>query len=84
MKEEEINKEKRKNISLTTMEWLGFFILPFKSNSSFNDTFTFNKTEIKRFEKFGFKKKLEESKEVRNYGLVFYIILFILLVFLFS
>ena len=49
MTEEERNKENRKNISLTNGEWLSFFFLPFKSNSNFNDTFTFNKTEINRF-----------------------------------
>ena len=80
MTEEERNKENRKNISLTTEEWLSFFFLPVNSHYDFNNIFNFNKTEIKRFEEFGYKKKLEQSREVRNYGVVFYIILFIILV----
>ena len=52
--------------------YIFFFFIPFdyKYNPMTNQ-FNFNKTELERCRKFGFEKKLEQSIEVRKYGIVF-------------
>lgn len=76
---EKQNKEKRKKLPLTYNEWLGFFFLPFdwKFRTLF-PTKDFNETELERFKKFGFDKKLKEAKKARLRGIIFYISIIIL------
>ena len=78
---EQKNKQKRKNIPLTLSEWFGFFFLPInmKSRSLFV-TDDFNDTEVERFKKFGFEKKLKQSEQARFLGLIFYIILILIVI----
>ncbi|NRD23716.1 hypothetical protein HNV10_10715 [Winogradskyella litoriviva] len=76
---EEENKEKRKDIPLTTEEWLTFFFFPFQSNKGLLDTNTFNKTEEKRFDGFGFDKKNEQASQARTLGILSYAIVFMVI-----
>ena len=52
--------------------------MPFNFGSRIAPTKEFNDTEIERFEKFGFDKKLIEAKKIKYYGFAFYILLFII------
>lgn len=75
MTEEELkNKEKRKNEPLTTRESLTFFFVPFNSLAE-----SFNESEIKRFEKYGYQKKLTQMNTVQGLGRLFYVLLFIII-----
>ena len=79
MKEKDPYKEKRKNKALKVDEWLTFFFFPITKSSGLFKTKTFNETEIERFKKFKFEKKIEQSHNARLYGIIFYIISFTLL-----
>ena len=73
MTEEEKNKERRKNTSLTTKEWITFIMTP-PSFSKDHD-----EAERKRFQKYGYIKKTEQMKTARFlstilYGILIYII----------
>ncbi|MFC4269508.1 hypothetical protein [Polaribacter marinivivus] len=76
---EEKNKRERKDKSLTLSEKISFFLMPFNLGSRLFITKEYNDTEIERFEKFGFEKKLIEAKKYKYYGFAFYIFLFIIL-----
>jgi len=78
MNEDLKNSKIRKEAPLTKSEWLTFFFFPFLDNN----TNTFNKTEEERFKKHGFNEKLRQSKDVRGYGYIFYIILFLIVILL--
>ncbi|WP_299099827.1 hypothetical protein [uncultured Winogradskyella sp.] len=71
---EEENKKKRKEIPLTTEEWLTFFFFPFQSKGGFMNTHDLNKMENERFEKYGFEKKIEQASQVRILGIFFYVV----------
>lgn len=83
MSQEEVNKEKRKTISLTTAESLAFFFLPFSffgpRNKKHND---FNKSELDRFEEYGFYLKIKQAKELTLYGKLFYIAITVIIIYL--
>ncbi len=49
--------------------------MPFNFGSRIAPTKEFNDTEIERFEKFGFDKKLIEAKKFKYYGFAFYIVI---------
>lgn len=75
MTEEELkNKEKRKNESLTTKESLTFFFIPFNSLAD-----SFNESEIKRFQKHGYEKKIAQMSTVQGLGRLFYVLLFFII-----
>ncbi|WP_299106164.1 hypothetical protein [uncultured Tenacibaculum sp.] len=79
MTEEEKNILKRKNTPLTWDEWLGFFLVPVNmSHRSLFPTDDFNDTEVERFKKFNFDKKLKQSYQARILGAIFYFILIVL------
>lgn len=83
MSQEEVNKEKRKTISLTTAESLAFFFLPFSffgpKSKKYND---FNKSELDRFEEHGFYLKIKQAKELTLFGKLFYIAITIIIIYL--
>ncbi len=80
---EKENEEKRKNIPLTNSEALGFFFIPvgFDKWRSFQNT-DFNESEMKRFRKFGFQRKIKQANEMRLFGTIFYISIIIIITYL--
>ena len=70
------NKEKRKNEPLKFDEWLTFFFVPLNPSPRIFRVKDFNSYEIDRFKKFGFEKKLRQSKIARVLGFIFYIVFF--------
>ena len=78
--EELINKEKRKTESLTTKEWLTFFIFPVNPNSRLNSK-SANQFEYEWFKRFGFEKKMKQVETVQVAGVLFYICIFIIIIF---
>jgi hypothetical protein len=77
------NKEKRKTIPLTREEWLSFFIFPVNPNWRLNPK-SANQIEYERYKKFGFEKKIEQAKNARTAGILFYILLFIFAIIIFE
>lgn len=71
---EEENKEKRKEITLTTEEWLTFFFFPIDRKDT-SKTTSFNEIEDQSFDKYGFDKKQKQSSDARVYGCAFYALL---------
>lgn len=83
MSREEVNKEKRKTIPLTTSESLAFFFLPFSFfGTRFKKHNDFNKSELDRFEEYGFYLKIKQAKELTFYGKLFYIAITIIIIYL--
>ena len=71
-------KENRKNEPLTNEEWLTFFIFPFLApNLSPPHTFGINddysESEMERFQKYGFEKKIEQAEKVKIFGIIFWL-----------
>ncbi len=80
---EQENADKRKNASLTNSEAASFFFIPVgfgKINGHENTDF--NKSEIERFKKFGFERKVKQAYEMRVCGMIFYVSIVILLAYL--
>lgn len=83
MTEEEQNKEKRKNIPLTTEEYLTFFFFPYiEILYKISFTKNFNKSENERFKKYGFETKSKQAKSARTLGFIFYVILLFIFIIL--
>lgn len=76
---EKENIEKRKNASLSNSEALSFFFIPisFAKLNRWKNT-DFNESEIDRFKKFGFERKIKQATEMRIFGMIFYISIAIL------
>lgn len=66
------NKEKRKNASLTTSEWLTFFFLPFFSPKSSGEIDDFSESELERFRKYEFENKYRQAIKLKLYGYLFW------------
>ncbi|TXE18405.1 hypothetical protein ES692_07090 [Psychroserpens burtonensis] len=83
MNQEQENGEKRKNVPLSNSEAASFFFIPigFAKIDRWKNT-DFNETEIERFKKFGFDRKIKQASEMRKFGMVFYISIAIILVYL--
>ncbi|MUU77011.1 hypothetical protein [Winogradskyella endarachnes] len=77
---EEENRKKRKDIPLTTREWLTFFLFPFQTDGGLLNTYEFNKAENKRLESFGFDKKIEQASQARTLGVLTYAIVIMIIV----
>jgi hypothetical protein len=80
---EQENAEKRKNAPLSNSEALSFFFIPIgfaKINRWENADF--NQSEIERFKKFGFERKIKQASEMRIFGMIFYISVAIILAYL--
>ena len=80
---EQENAEKRKNASLSNSEALSFFFIPigFAKINRWENT-DFNQSEIERFKKFGFERKIKQASEMRIFGMIFYISVVIILAYL--
>ncbi|TXG35616.1 hypothetical protein [Seonamhaeicola maritimus] len=72
---EKRNREKRKTDPLTAEEWLYFFILPFFTPSSNHRDDHFSESEIDRFKRYGFEKKLKQAYRVKAYGYLFWMVM---------
>ena len=87
MIEENLEKEneiKRKNASLTHSEWMTFFFLPFFSTSArFRDDH-FSESELERFKKYGFEKKINEAKKAKRFGFIFWTIIILVIIVVFN
>ena len=80
---EQENAEKRKNAPLSNSEALSFFFIPigFTKLNRWKNT-DFNESEIERFKKFGFERKIKQASEMRIFGMIFYISIAIILAYL--
>ena len=80
---EKENTEKRKNASLSNSEALSFFFIPigFAKLNRWKNT-DFNESEIERFKKFGFERKIKQATEMRIFGMIFYISIAIILAYI--
>ena len=80
---EKENIEKRKNAPLTNSEALSFFFIPigFAKLNRWKNT-DYNESEIERFKKFGFERKIKQASEMRIFGMVFYISIAIILAYI--
>ncbi|RZN80584.1 MAG: hypothetical protein EVB11_11390 [Winogradskyella sp.] len=80
---EKENAEKRKNAPLSNSEALSFFFIPigFAKLNRWKNT-DFNESEIERFKKFGFERKIKQASEMRIFGMIFYISIAIILAYL--
>ena len=80
---EQKNAEKRKNEPLSNSEALSFFFIPvgFAKLNRWKNT-DFNESEIERFKKFGFERKIKQASEMRIFGMIFYISIVIILAYL--
>ena len=80
---EQENAEKRKNAPLSNSEALSFFFIPigFAKLNRWRNT-DFNESEIERFKKFGFERKIKQASEMRIFGMIFYISIAIILAYL--
>ena len=83
MRIEQENAEKRKNAPLSNSEALSFFFIPigFAKLNRWKNT-DFNESEIERFKKFGFERKIKQASEMRIFGMIFYISIAIILAYL--
>ena len=73
---------KRKNEPLTTEEWLSFFFLPFFTPKPKWREDHFSESEMERFEHYGFHKKVEQAKQIKKYGMLFWFITTAIIMFL--
>lgn len=78
------NKEKRKNASLTTSEWLTFFFLPFFTTKVGSGNDDFSESELERFRKYGFENKYKQAVKLQLYGYLFWTGVIITAVIFFS
>ncbi|MCH4824622.1 hypothetical protein ML462_15720 [Gramella lutea] len=72
MEKEDFNKMNRKDKPLNTKEWLTFFFLPFLTTKPIWRNDNFPQSELERFEKYGFEKKLEQAKKTQKLGKLFW------------
>lgn len=73
--------QKRKHASLNLAEWLGFFLLPISPKVGFtNRDDDYTKSELERFEKYGFDKKLSQARTAKVAGFFFWIVITIIVV----
>jgi len=79
---EQQNSDKRRNAPLTNAEAAGFFFIPigFAKWNHWDNT-DFNKTEMERFELYGFERKIRQAKHMRICGSLFYISIFIIILY---
>ena len=83
MNQEQENAENRKNAPLTYSEAAIFFFIPFgfaKIDCLKNTDY--NESELERFKKFGFVRKIKQASEMRKLGIIFYISITIILAYL--
>ena len=83
MNQEQENTKNRKNAALSNAEAAGFFFIPigFAKINRWENT-DFNESEMERFKKFGFDRKIKQASEMRIFGIIFYISSAIILAYL--
>ncbi|GGZ95017.1 hypothetical protein [Algibacter mikhailovii] len=82
MNQELKNTEKRKAEPLTNKEWFTFFIIPVNPNSRLNSK-SANQIEYERYERFGFKKKMEQADTARIAGVLFYFFIILIAIIIY-
>ena len=75
MNTEEKNKRNRKLTPLTFKEKIPFFLFPFGFGSDLFPTKDINDSELERFIKYGFDKKLEDALVAKKLGIIFYLLI---------
>lgn len=83
MNQEQENTDNRKKAPLSNSEAASFFFIPFgfaKIDKSKNTDF--NESELERFKKYGFERKVKQASEMRKFGIIFYISIAIILAYL--
>ncbi|MBL4642166.1 MAG: hypothetical protein JKY44_01105 [Flavobacteriaceae bacterium] len=83
MNQEQENTKNRKNAALSNAEAAGFFFIPigFAKINRWENT-DFNESEMERFKKFGFDRKIKQASEMRKLGMIFYISISIMLAYI--
>ncbi|SDS01567.1 hypothetical protein SAMN05216503_1702 [Polaribacter sp. KT25b] len=74
MKEEK-NKTNRKLTPLTFKEKISFFLFPFGYGSDLFPIKDINDSELERFKKYGFDKKIEDAIVAKKLGIIFYLLI---------
>ena len=69
------NVLKEKNESLTRMEWMAFFFVPFNSGPRQLDGKHFIHKKEENFKELGLDRKMKQSATARVLGIIFYIII---------
>lgn len=83
MNQKQENAENRKNASLTNSEAASFFFIPFGfAKIDRRKNTDYNKSELERFKKFGFERKIKQASEMRKFGIIFYISIATILAYL--
>jgi hypothetical protein len=83
MNPEQENAQKRKNVPLSNSEAASFFFIPFGFAKIYIIKNTdFNNSELERFKRHGFERKIKQASEMRIFGIIFYLSLAIILAFL--
>ncbi|GAA4964662.1 hypothetical protein [Algibacter aquimarinus] len=72
------NELKRKNKSLTHNEWMTFFFLPFLTPKPNHRNDDFSQSELDRFKKYGFDKKIKEASKAKKQGLLFWLVMILI------
>lgn len=73
-------QEKRKQEPLTEEEWLTFFFLPFFTPKWMHSEDAFSATEMERFQKYGFETKMKQATKIKNYGIIFWLLVIMITV----
>ena len=83
MNQEQENAENRKNAALSYTEAAVFFFIPigFAKINRWENT-DFNESEMDRFKKHGFDRKIKQAEEMRKLGMIFYISISIILAYI--
>lgn len=76
-------KLKRQSDSLTYDEWLTFFLFSFfSSKKTLWENEDFSESEIERFKKHGYQKKLKQAQQTKLFGLIFWALMIFLFYFI--
>ncbi|SNR14155.1 hypothetical protein [Tenacibaculum jejuense] len=70
------NQKQRAETSLTNEEFLTFFILPFFIAKNKNDQFS--ESEMDRFKKHGFNKKIKQATIAKTIGFIFWFFILVI------
>ena len=76
-------EEKRKVEPLTSEEWFSFFFLSFFTpKPQWQDNDSFSESELQRFKRYGYYKKLKQARTTMFLGTIFWTVIFILIIIL--
>ncbi|CAM1344855.1 hypothetical protein [Tenacibaculum amylolyticum] len=75
------SQKRRKEEPLTNEELLTFFILQFFTPKSIWRNDHFSESEMDRFKKHGFNRKIKQAKTVRVLGIIFWFLVFFIVIF---